>query len=543
MQNNYLVTILFLGIISFFYAQRSTNSSISEIEEHYRNRDYDSVIISIENQVNTLSQRKSFDELGTFYFELGKYYNRINDFKKSIHFLNRAETTFTSLNDKESLALTWHEIAGLYYNDKNYDQAKEYWLKALEYSKQNNASFYSDNLINIGEIYRLKGDLKSALNHYNQAIEIKNKAGENENLSIAFLNKGFIYSKLEAVDSAQYYFEKAIVYAHNESSECVSLGSCLFHYAEFLHERGHLKKASLHYNQGLEILEGCENLLMTVELLPHLIELYRDLKYEDSLFMAQNQLLEITKELYKKEKEKHAFETEMRYELREREQFLEKEKKIIEQEVALVKKKKRIQIILFSSGGLILLLITWIFRQRTQSLRQKNRLIQREKEISEIKAINQENENQLIKERHQLEMHMKNKELATTAMNVVSKNDVLNRISDLINDDPGIREHENFKNIMTEINLSQNIEKDWNNFKLHFEKVHADFFKKLYDDYSNLTDEEIKVCSYLRIGLSTNEISQLLNILPNSVNKRRNRLRKKFDLSPEDSLIEFLNKI
>lgn len=543
MQKNYLVTILFLGITAFLCAQSRVNSSILEIEEHYRNRDYDSVIISIENQVNDLTQSKSFDALGTFYFELGKYYNQINDLKKSIHFLNRAEKTFTSLNDKESLAFTWHEIAGLYYNEKNYDRAEEYWLKALEYGKQNNSSFYSDNLINIGEIYRLKADFKNALNRYDRAIEIKNTTGENENLSIAFLNKGIIYSKLEAIDSAQHYFEKAIVYAHKESSECGSLGSCLFHYAEFLHKEERLKKASLHYNQGLEVLENCEDLLMMVDLLPHLVKLYGDSKNDDSLFIAQNQLLDITKELYKKEKEKHDFETEMRYEIREREQFLEKEKKIIEQEVALVKKKKRIQIILFSSGGLILLLIIWIFRQRTQSLTQRNRLIQHEKEISEIKAINQENENQLIKERHRLEMHMKNKELATTAMNVVSKNDVLNRISGLINDDPGIREHDNFKSIMIEINLSQNIEKDWDNFKLHFEKVHADFFKKLYDDYSNLTDEEIKVCSYLRIGLSTNEISQLLNILPNSVNKRRNRLRKKFDLSPEDSLIEFLNKI
>ncbi|MCH2224262.1 MAG: LuxR C-terminal-related transcriptional regulator [Crocinitomicaceae bacterium] len=542
MRNSYMLMILFVGISSFIFSQ-SQGPSISEIEKYYNNRDYDSVIISIDNEVDELTKSNSFEALGDFYFELGRYYNQINDYKKSIHFLSLSEKTFTSLNHEEALSFIWHEIAGLYYNKKNYQRAEEYWLKTLAYSKSKNKYFYSNNLINIGEIYRLKRDFKNAMICYDQAIEIKNAIGERENLSIAFLNKAIIYTEMESIDSAQYYFEKAITYANKESSECISLGSCLFHYGEFLHKKGELKKASLQYNYSLEVLDGCEDLLTMVDLLPHLIELYRELRYEDSVFVTSNQLLDITKERYKKEKEKHDFETEARYKVREREQLLEKEKKIIEQEVALVKKKKRIQIILLSTGVLILLLIIWIFRQRTESLKQKNKLIEREKEISEIKVTNKEKENQLMKEKHRLEMHLKNKELATTAMNVVNKNDVLNRIHDLLKDYPEIEEHENSKKVLNEINLSKNIERDWNNFKLHFEKVHADFFKKLYVNYSSLTDEEIKVCSYLRIGLSTNEISQLLNILPNSVNKRRNRLRKKFGLLPEDSLIEFLNKI
>ena len=114
---------------------------------------------------------------------------------------------------------------------------------------------------------------------------------------------------------------------------------------------------------------------------------------------------------------------------------------------------------------------------------------------------------------------------------------------DLIKDNPEIEQHQDSKKIIQELRLSQSIENDWNNFKLHFEQIHTGFFKILYEKHPILTDDEIKVCSYLRIGLSTNEISQILNILPNSVNKRRNRLRKKFELLPKDGLIEFLNKI
>ncbi|PHR32512.1 MAG: hypothetical protein COA38_06290 [Fluviicola sp.] len=544
MRNTFLIVFLYLVVTPFSYSQDLTHSSISDIKKHYRNRDYDLVLVTIEERIDHLKKGNSLADLGSFYLELGEYYNQLNDPEKSLHFLNLSEKTFTSIGDIKSLAHSWHEIAGTYYNKQDYKQAEKYWLKAMEYGSQHkDLNFYSNNLINVGEIYRLRNDFTTALSFYNRAIKIKRANQEDQNLSIAYLNKGIIYSELNRRDSAQYCFEMAVYYGEKERSSCTSLGASLFHFGKFLQKNGDFKEALVKYNKGIAIHTNCDDLLALTKLLPNLVLLYNDLKLVDSSLMASDQLLVITEQLYRRERERHGFETEARFKIREHEQSLEKEKKIIEQEVALVKKQRRIQIILFSAGALILLLIIWISRQKNQSLKQRNKLIEREKEISVMRALNQENENQLMKEKHQLEIHQKNKELTTTAMNVVNKNDVLNRIHDLIKDNPEIEQHQDSKKIIQELRLSQSIENDWNNFKLHFEQIHTGFFKTLYEKYPILTDDEIKVCSYLRIGLSTNEISQILNILPNSVNKRRNRLRKKFELLPKDGLIEFLNKI
>lgn len=71
----------------------------------------------------------------------------------------------------------------------------------------------------------------------------------------------------------------------------------------------------------------------------------------------------------------------------------------------------------------------------------------------------------------------------------------------------------------------------------------ADFLKKLERLYPELSGEEMKLCAYIRLNLSTKEIAQLKSITVPGVNKSRNRLRKKFDLDPSVDLIKFLRGI
>nr|NQU91355.1 hypothetical protein [Bacteroidota bacterium] len=56
----------------------------------------------------------------------------------------------------------------------------------------------------------------------------------------------------------------------------------------------------------------------------------------------------------------------------------------------------------------------------------------------------------------------------------------------------------------------------------------------------NLTQNELKLCSYLRMNLSTKEIAQMLNISLESVTTKRYRLRKKLQLENEENLVEFI---
>ncbi len=75
-----------------------------------------------------------------------------------------------------------------------------------------------------------------------------------------------------------------------------------------------------------------------------------------------------------------------------------------------------------------------------------------------------------------------------------------------------------------------------------FDLVHNDFIKKLRADYPDLTNNEVLMCAYLKMNLSTKEIAPLLSISVRGVETMRYRIRKKFNLGREDSLTDFLRK-
>ena len=65
----------------------------------------------------------------------------------------------------------------------------------------------------------------------------------------------------------------------------------------------------------------------------------------------------------------------------------------------------------------------------------------------------------------------------------------------------------------------------------------------LKEKHSNLTANELKLCAYLRMNLSTKEIAQLMNISIRGVEISRYRLRKKLQLATETSLFDYLMQI
>ena len=80
-------------------------------------------------------------------------------------------------------------------------------------------------------------------------------------------------------------------------------------------------------------------------------------------------------------------------------------------------------------------------------------------------------------------------------------------------------------------------------FYSDFEKIYPHFTSSLQKNIPNITSNELKLCALLRMNLSAKEVSELLNITPESVNKARYRLRKKIGLSPKDDLDIFILNI
>lgn len=66
------------------------------------------------------------------------------------------------------------------------------------------------------------------------------------------------------------------------------------------------------------------------------------------------------------------------------------------------------------------------------------------------------------------------------------------------------------------------------------------YFKRLKETYPKLTNNDIRLCSYLRMNFTSKEIAQLLNISTRAVEISRYRLRKKLSLEHNINLTDFL---
>ncbi len=170
--------------------------------------------------------------------------------------------------------------------------------------------------------------------------------------------------------------------------------------------------------------------------------------------------------------------------------------------------------------------------------RQKEKLIEENNRLLEIKEL--ENEQELMKVKNQQleqDFENKNRELAASTMNLIKKNELLSMIKD---DLKKSGEGGNIKSVITTINKNINEDDTWDMFKEAFNNADKDFLKKIKKEHPLLTPNDLRLCAYLRLNLSSKEIAPLLNISVRSVEIKRYRLRKKMDLPHELGLVEYI---
>jgi DNA-binding CsgD family transcriptional regulator len=175
--------------------------------------------------------------------------------------------------------------------------------------------------------------------------------------------------------------------------------------------------------------------------------------------------------------------------------------------------------------------------------------LQREQEEF-LKKEAEATEKQIIKiqtEKLQVELASKNRELANSAMSLVYKNELLQKISEemtKLKDENGKKLSEDqLRKIQKVIDDGMNDERDWNLFESSFNEAHESFFKKLKAKHPDLVPNDLKLCAYLHMNMSSKELASLLNISLRGVEIRRYRLRKKLEVPHDKNLVEFLMEL
>ncbi|MDR7132596.1 ligand-binding sensor domain-containing protein/DNA-binding CsgD family transcriptional regulator [Algoriphagus sp. 4150] len=141
----------------------------------------------------------------------------------------------------------------------------------------------------------------------------------------------------------------------------------------------------------------------------------------------------------------------------------------------------------------------------------------------------------------QAEINHKNQELGSTTMHLLQRGKVLAKIKEEL-----MAESEselNAKKVIRLINEVERSDDDWNRFAIHFDHVHSNFLTILRGKFPALTANELKLCAFVKMNLSSKEIADLMSISLKAVEVGRYRLRKKLQISTEVNLHDFLIQI
>src|SRR5690606_13931309 len=168
------------------------------------------------------------------------------------------------------------------------------------------------------------------------------------------------------------------------------------------------------------------------------------------------------------------------------------------------------------------------------------------REKMEQELINKEQINRVERDKLQQEIEFRDRELITKALHLVNKNETISAINDLLARYEDLSENQRLKAVAEVKNMlrfEKKLDHDWNAFKIHFEEVHPNFFVHLRSAIPDLNSGDLRMCAYLRLDLNTKEIAKIFNISPDSVRKRKQRLREKLNLNVATDLTEWIRTV
>lgn len=443
-------------------------------------------------------------------------YAQVGDFDNSSRLYFENLKLYEKLHEKRLLGSTMGNIGADFIDQHSYGKALEYTNKALRIGLEtNNMTLVTDQYNNLAAIYQVGfRDIVRAMQNYFKALEVAKEIEDFQQQGGIMLNIGRIYMKQNNIDSAYYYLDQSFSVFKRLNNPVLmadsytALGSYYFQRGDYK-EGKKFAMSSLKIGQDYGILQ---TIFESTDLLHKICIFENDTsgayRYhliltnaKDSLNMLQNQ--------------KELFKLEFQY----NQEKIAKEQKLRQQ--------KNYVILGFIILGLLSgLLIFMLFNSR-QKIKIKNANLEKDKAESDLK--------------------FKSKELSINLLALLKKNDLITEVSQKLAEIENAPSRTDLKEAVIRLNHEIKQSSDdrlWQEFSVRFKETNSEFYDKLLKNYPDLWPSELKLCAYLRLNLSTKEISDLTRQRTEAIEKARYRLRKKFGLTnSESNLVTFLTQI
>ncbi len=440
----------------------------------------------------------------------------------------------------------YSQIGLCYFAMNNPGKALTYFnngLHVLENCKdQSDSAVYTNRyyklIINVGSVYLEKKDFEKSRAYFERALRNEQILKDKVVSTALYNNLGIIAVELQQYSKAFEYYDKALV-QRTALNDTAGMAQVLNNMGKIYFLTNDLANAERVLKQSLRLTAGSSNVRSEIFAYQALSATYeRQGKMGDALEMHK---------LYKARYDSlinstsvaRSADLEMQYRF---------EKQINDQKVQqqlLMSRKERTATIFIAVAGILFLLVIiamlWIRNQRIRISQ-----VQLSKKGLELESRNlalEKDNLKLLNDKLNTELEYKKKELATQVMYLLQKNELIAKtIKEMQEIRQGGAEDQALRSILRA--LKSNLDSGtWEEFEVRFQQVHHDFYDKLQSLYPDLTPNEIKLSAFLRLNMTTKDISAITFHTPKSIQVARTRLRKKLGMERDENLITYLQQL
>ncbi|PRX55514.1 tetratricopeptide repeat protein [Flagellimonas meridianipacifica] len=468
--------------------------------------------LGISNE-NVEKRKKLKDSLGLaieYVFRSG-IYEEIGSDKLAYQDILKALKLYEILDKPIRKADALYSLGSLETIFKNYTKGIEYFNEALDIYKANEDKLYEALVYSaLGSSYVSLGEYDTAKKVLQQSVSLSREMKSVVLEGTAIRNLGTAYLKEGNPPESIPYYTKAIS-IHRENEMTIELVRSLAYAADAYNAMNKPNLAINHLNEAIKIREADGGIGGWGELFEGRSTAWELLGNYKNALVDHKQYQTLKDSAFQKEKMQQINELRTIYDTEKKEQQIvlqEKEITVLEQQAEIGTLQK-----ILLGGGLVLSLIGFY------GIRQKLK------------------RNKLEKEKVDSELEFKKKELTTHALHLAKKNEVLEGLKQKAQEFKENEESEKgYQQLIRTINFDLQNDSNWENFARYFEEVHKDFNRTVKTKYPQVTSNELRLMALLKMNLSSKEIANILNISQEGIKKARYRLRKKLDITTEDSL-------
>jgi len=496
--------------------------------------------------VYTDSTRKCY-----VYNTKGLCYEMLGEYSTALDYNFRALKLAESINDSLRMAYCMADIGFIYEShSKQYDISLSYQKKALKiYKEMHNYKEEAGSYINIGNIYRNLKQIDSAIYYHKKSIStcliysdsIDSNPKNERNLALNYSCLADDYQLTEYNDSVLYYKDKARHLLEKNGFEFEL--STLYHgYAYYYYVKQDYEMSLKYIKKALDIALALNLKKNQLDCYEGMSELYKELGDYKNAYHSMVKRFNLIDSLNLSETREKLAELQAKYDYELNKQKIEK--------LELDSKVKDLNFKMLVYGVfvvifIVIIILTSLFLKRKKD---KQLAIEKDKQHESERLLTklEQEKAELLNQELKLEIEFKNKELTSHALSMMQKNKLMQELIqriDAFRKTATDEQKDELKKVRREIQRYLRTDKDWDLFKLYFEKVNNDFFENLKSINSDLSVNDLRLAALVRLNMNIKESATVLNIAPNSIKSARYRLRKKLNLDPDDSLYNFIQSV